>query len=333
MGGEIHLESEPGVGSVFSVDLRFGGPQEKRRTTDLGGIRVLHLVDHRTRELAGFLSRYVTHWNARADVVFDVEECLKRLVDAAGTPDRFHIVVIGPALSPKEQIGAREKILAIPSLGALRFVFINDDHQRAAKMTSNNTLSMTAAPLSYWGYMESIAIASGRASPDTRILAEKEVLPKVQAPSIDEAAAAGQLILVAEDNEINQDVLRRQLSRLGYAAVIVGDGLQALEAHATGRYSLLLTDCHMPLMDGYQLTTKIREREQQTGGHIPIIAITANALHGEVERCLAIGMDDFVVKPIELRAFRTKLRQWMPPRHAQQDGTASANSQTQSLAS
>jgi CheY-like chemotaxis protein len=262
-----------------------------------------------------------------------MEECLRRLVDAAGTPDRFHIVVVGPALSPEEQINVREKILTIPSLSTLRFVFINDDHQRAAKMTSNNTLSMTAAPLSYWGYMESIAIASGRASPDTRVLAEKEVLPRVQAPSIDEAAAAGQLILVAEDNEINQDVLRRQLSRLGYAAVIVGDGLKALEAHATGRYSLLLTDCHMPLMDGYQLTTKIREREQRTGGHIPIIAITANALHGEVERCLAIGMDDFVIKPIELRAFRTKLKQWMPARHAQEDGTASTIGQTQSLAS
>jgi CheY-like chemotaxis protein len=77
----------------------------------------------------------------------------------------------------------------------------------------------------------------------------------------------------------------------------------------------------------------VREREQQTGGHIPIIAITANALHGEVERCLAIGMDDFVVKPIELRAFRTKLKQWMPKHPTQDDGTASADNPTHSLAS
>ncbi len=134
--------------------------------------------------------------------------------------------------------------------------------------------------------------------------------PRLPAPSIEQAAAAGTLILLAEDNPTNRDVLREQLQLLGYAVDVVNDGQQAFEKWRSGRYALLLTDCHMPHMDGFALTAAIRSNEP-ANTHIPIIAVTANAMQGEVDRCLDCGMDDYLSKPLELGTLRPVLRKWL----------------------
>jgi PAS domain S-box-containing protein len=134
------------------------------------------------------------------------------------------------------------------------------------------------------------------------------------APNLAQAAAKGQLILLAEDNETNRDVLREQLRLLGYASEAAEDGVIALalwRAHGPSRYALLLTDCHMPHMDGFALTKAIREQEP-SGTHLPIIAITANAMSGEADRCRDLGMDDFLSKPLRLDELATMLTKWMP---------------------
>jgi CheY-like chemotaxis protein len=128
---------------------------------------------------------------------------------------------------------------------------------------------------------------------------------------MEEAAASGQLILVAEDNETNRDVLGEQLRLLGYCADMAEDGRVALEKWRSGRYALLLTDCHMPHMDGFALTKAIREGETP-GTHLPIIAITANAMQGEAQRCLQAGMDDYLSKPMRLQELAPVLEKWLP---------------------
>jgi CheY-like chemotaxis protein len=132
-----------------------------------------------------------------------------------------------------------------------------------------------------------------------------------RASSADEDSASGQLILVAEDNETNRDVLREQLRLLGYCADMAEDGREALEKWRSGRYALLLTDCHMPHVDGFALTAAIREAEAP-GAHLPIIAITANAMQGEAQRCLQAGMDDFLSKPLRLQELAPVLEKWLP---------------------
>jgi PAS domain S-box-containing protein len=132
-----------------------------------------------------------------------------------------------------------------------------------------------------------------------------------RASSADEDSASGQLILVAEDNETNRDVLREQLRLLGYCADMAEDGREALEKWRSGRYALLLTDCHMPHVDGFALTAAIREAEAP-GTHLPIIAITANAMQGEAQRCLQAGMDDFLSKPLRLQELAPVLEKWLP---------------------
>ena len=154
-------------------------------------------------------------------------------------------------------------------------------------------------------------MAAGRESPETRHEANDQI-GETKAPSVEQAAAMGQLILVAEDNVTNQDVIRRQLNLLGYAAEIAADGKQALDAWHSRKFAMLLTDCHMPEMDGFELTRAIRAEEDETDSRFPIVAITANALQGEADRCLQAGMDHYLSKPLELRKLQQVLKKWMP---------------------
>jgi len=129
------------------------------------------------------------------------------------------------------------------------------------------------------------------------------------------ASQAG--ILIAEDNPANQVVLKQQMELLGLHADFTENGIQAWEHWENGNYDLLFTDINMPLMDGYKLVEKIRSAEQQTGEHMPIIAITANAMGEDAKRCLENGMDAFVSKPIRLDDLQATLKQWLPKKDAE----------------
>jgi PAS domain S-box-containing protein len=133
------------------------------------------------------------------------------------------------------------------------------------------------------------------------------------APTIDEALQTQRLILLAEDNEINRDVMQEQLRLLGYTCELAEDGAIALQMWQAnpGRYALLLSDCHMPNLDGFGLTEAIR-RAEPAGTRLPIIAVTANAMQGEAERCRERGMDDYLSKPLRMNVLREVLGKWLP---------------------
>ncbi len=132
-------------------------------------------------------------------------------------------------------------------------------------------------------------------------------------PDIEEAAATGKLVLLVDDHPINSIVLVRQVNTLGYAAETAENGLVALNKWRSGRYAFVITDCNMPEMDGYSLARNIRAEEAANGlKHTPIVACTANALGGEAETCLAAGMDDYLVKPVNLAELMKKLDHWLP---------------------
>ena len=151
-------------------------------------------------------------------------------------------------------------------------------------------------------------------------LALKPLAPPSHERSLPAPALANALppmsgrILVAEDHPISQSLVRRQLSLLGCSCDIVGDGRAAFEALRRGDYVMLMTDCQMPLMNGYELAAAWRKHEADTqrSARLPIIAMTANALDGEIERCHEAGMDDYLSKPLQLRQLEEKVRAWMP---------------------
>ncbi|MGE7139574.1 ATP-binding protein [Luteibacter sp. NPDC031894] len=123
----------------------------------------------------------------------------------------------------------------------------------------------------------------------------------------------GARILVAEDHPVNQELVRVQLAMRGYECDVVDDGIAALAAIGSATYDLLLVDCHMPRMDGYELAREIRRREEGSGRHLPIVAMTADARADQRDRCLAAGMDDLLRKPIRLEGFHAAIERWLAP--------------------
>ncbi len=116
-------------------------------------------------------------------------------------------------------------------------------------------------------------------------------------------------VLVAEDNVVNQKIVLKILSKLGHSADAVANGLEAVQANQRMAYDMILMDCQMPDMDGYQATAEIRKLESKEG-HVPIIALTANAMAGDREKCLDAGMDDFLTKPIQPKLLTETLNKW-----------------------
>ncbi|MDX8400457.1 MAG: response regulator, partial [Gallionellaceae bacterium] len=178
---------------------------------------------------------------------------------------------------------------------------------------TDKEVRISARPLLCRELINGVALACGRIMPleplvqnvDRRIQTGTKVL------SVAEALLEGRLILLAEDNETNREVMQAQLHLLGYTAEVAEDGVAALEMWRSGNYALLLTDCHMPNMDGFELTTAIRQSEID-GVRKPIVAVTANAMHGESQRCLDRGMDDYLSKPLRLNELKSMLNKWLP---------------------
>ncbi|MEJ8857632.1 response regulator [Variovorax robiniae] len=147
------------------------------------------------------------------------------------------------------------------------------------------------------------------------------------APGTAQAESEGTLVLLVDDHPVNRLLIARQVRTQGYAAKTADDGSQALALWKTGRFGLVITDCHMPHMDGYELAREIRKVEAESGRErVPIIACTANAMQGEAEACFAAGMDDFLVKPVELAQLTEKLDRWLPLPQAASSNAASNGS-------
>ena len=162
--------------------------------------------------------------------------------------------------------------------------------------------------------------AADDVSPATPAPAQAVPFASQRAPSVAEAEAAGTLVLLIDDHPTNRIVISRQLALAGFACEVAEDGREGFERWRTGRYALVLSDVHMPGVDGYQLARMIREEEgRQSGVRTPIVALTASALKGEAERCLAAGMDDCLIKPVPVPVLAERLSRWLP-RHWQGSG-------------
>jgi signal transduction histidine kinase/CheY-like chemotaxis protein/HPt (histidine-containing phosphotransfer) domain-containing protein len=225
----------------------------------------------------------------------------------------------------------------------LRHLLVGRGRQGPARVLSPTEATLEL--LRQGAFLRAVAMVAGRASPEV-LAATPDLLlgERAVAPSIEQARQQGQLILVAEDDAINRAVILRQLALLGLAAEVAEDGAQALrmwhqgQAQATaeamaagraggvggasgaarpGRYALLLSDLHMPELDGYGLALAIREAEHHRApnaaiARIPILALTANALKGEALRAREAGMDDYLTKPVPLKLLQAALKQWLP---------------------
>jgi two-component system sensor histidine kinase/response regulator len=313
MGGKVGLTSKVGEGSTFFAEIPLmptDATRSNEKPRDLHGLRVAILGCAGQRSEA--ITAYLKHWGADVASVPDVEAAINlvKTSDKEGCP--ISSVMIDLGLDGALQDEAIKRFRNALTNRKTPLILLQDYQGRGARIKEEDVVTIDANPIIRYRIVTAVAVAAGRASPEVKVDADILAAKTAKAPTVEEAASQGQLILLAEDNLTNQDVIRRQLAMLGYACEIMNNGLEALSAWRTGRHALLLTDCHMPEMDGYDLTGSIRKEEKPSGRRLPIIAVTANALQGEAERCIAAGMDDYVSKPIAMPILRAALKKWMP---------------------
>ena len=309
MHGEIDVESEPGSGSTFWFELPFPPDAEPLSPDhDLSPARVL-LVGYSAREgeiLTHYLSRGGVHATASALTNHSSEPGLATALAMLDAPPDLVLVNGKPGV-----LTYRSAIADLAELdGARDRPVVLTAYQNAVSTLNARDLgglNMTllgglTCPVHLRRIWHMVAVALGDAEIGDFGVGENTDVITYEAPDLQTAHANQAAILVAEDNETNQIVIRRILSRLGFAHEIANNGLEALELYARNSYGMLLTDFHMPEMDGFELTAAVREAERAAGGgtRIPIIALTADALPGTEQECLDAGMDGYLRKPIEM---------------------------------
>ncbi len=307
MGGNIAVQSAPGEGATFTVRLPFALPPVGSGVPETPSVVAgLHCVVVGHPGLADDLAAYLSHAQALVERVPDPENARQQAADRMGVS--VWVIDAGDETPSLEQMRAATRAEINPAVCPV-VVFIERDTRR--RPHADDFITVDGNALSCQHFLNAVAAAAGRATLATESVTFSTGRFGVIAPSRAEAVRRGRLILIAEDNETNQKVIVRQLALLGRTAEVAADGLEALQRWQSGEYALLLTDLHMPKMDGYALTQAIRAEEKGVR-RTPIIALTANALKGEAEHCRAVGMDDYRSKPIPLAELRAVLNQWLP---------------------
>lgn len=328
MGGEITLESALDQGSTFKVALQFDilAQPEEIKTNIVAGLTCIVIGDE--SGLMQDVARHLQH--AGAEIIRTPNLETAKAFPTSTDTLWVWVLDVQSTLSIDE-LCAMANIQPADNLSLLviNHLTIGRGRRRKPRRLADNLIQIDGNLLTRYSILNAVAIAAGRAEIE-KPLPEISALHASQlAVSREQALQQGQMILVAEDNDINCKVIEEQLRLLGYYADIVHNGAAALAKWRNGRYALLLTDCQMPEMDGYQLTAAIRQ-EEQPDAHQIIIAITANAMQGEAERCLSQGMDDYLSKPIRLNALSQMLALWLAPECTDHVGGQSPQALTQS---
>ena len=312
MGGEIGVNSELDKGAEFYATIPFLASDELGKSTaktDLSGLRVLVVNSDPVEQT--ILTQYLEHRGAKVKTEVDISNIVDQCQRASAAEASIDVVVIGPQWTSEQQTGVDD---AVKAAGFdTQFVFLLTGTRHRVRVDANERAQLDVDPIRREAFISAVAIAAKRKSPEMYDREDSHAAkPARKLLSVEEAREQGTLILVAEDNATNRELLGRQLTRLGYAYEMVEDGKLALEAWRSNDYGMLLTDCRMPNMDGFDLSRAVRKEENGSGIHRAIIAITANALESEIEQCMASGMDDIITKPIDMTQLRHTLNKRMP---------------------
>ena len=309
MGGEISVESEVGRGSVFSFTVRLKLPEEEApvpsRVVSPAGIRMLIVDDSSTS--IGIVRAYANPWGCEVDEA-ESAAVLPALVKATEEGRPYALVAMDENIKEPGARQLRTQIRESVEAQSLRLIlFSRTELLNDEDLQRDGISSVVVKPIRASDLYDAIMTAVN----GEPVSSPHRSQAKPPAPV---AIAQGVRILVVEDHEINREVVRETLLHLGYQCDCISSGSQARGAIVSGRYDLVLMDCQMPGMDGYEATEIIRawEEGQPQEQHIPIIALTAQAMQGDRDHCLAAGMDDYLTKPIQVESLDAVLRKWLP---------------------
>ncbi len=285
MQGEIGVESTPGLGSSFWFEIEAGAAPPFPARPLLPGVPVL--VAGGSTDSLRILSRYLSSFGLAVTEARDAADVRLAIEDARENRGPFQLGVLHQSL--------RGEVPASPG-GSLPFVFVGPS---AEKSDGVDTLTQ---PLRQEALYQSVAAALHLDVPAS----QPELSPLTPGASPRPPVR----ILVVEDNLVNQKVARGLIERMGYSVDVAANGIEALAALDAATYNLVLMDCQMPGMDGFTAVGEIRKRESG-GPRLPVVAVTAHALHGDREKCIAAGMDDYVTKPIDVAELKRILARYL----------------------
>ena len=317
MEGEIGVESVPGEGSNFWFTVRMHESKDSAPAfsplEDLGDVRVLIVDDNATnRQVLEYQTRF---WCMDPQTAGSGNRALHLLKEAARTGNPFGLVLIDMLMPEMNGLELSRQIKADSRISAVRRVLLTSLTERgqAAEARSAGIHGYLSKPVRRSQLHNCIATVLGLKTID-----ESTMVTRHSMADDEVKVRRNQHILVVDDNDVNQVVAQGMLEKLAYNVELVGNGEQAIQALEHGRYDLILMDCQMPVLDGYEATRRIRAAENG-GQHIPIVALTANAMAGDAEKCFAAGMDDYLAKPFEYEALCEKLSKWLSDNPPDQD--------------
>lgn len=313
MKGTISLESEKGKGSTFSFVVPMEARKEPKPTTkvQLQDVRVLVVDDEPNAQ--EILHCYLTSWGMKNDTSSSADSGMRQLRQAYLDGEPYTVAIIDLMMPDKSGIEMAQEILADPALSRTKLILL----------TACDTagLGTQAIDLGFKAYIvkpvrqsQLLDCMLGVIRGSGPILTKNAVDAKLVAARQHETLKA-ELVLVVEDHPMNQQVARLYLDELGFACHIANNGEEAVKAVVDSTYALVFMDCQMPEMDGLTATAHIRKAELATGRHIPIIAMTAHAMEGDQEKCIAAGMDDYISKPVEPSELKAIMEKWLPSPH------------------
>jgi len=305
MGGRIWVESEPGRGSTFHFTARFAPAQPQARPlrpaqpAHLRALRVLVVDDNATNRR--ILQEMLTFWRMRPTVVADGRAALLELRAALAADDPFSLVVLDAMMPEMDGFEVAGRVREMLPAERPPIVMLTSGGQlgEAARCRELGIDAYLTKPVGQSELLDSILDAVQSRAP--------ELLQPVATLGDGEARdGRGVRILLAEDNPVNQKLVVKMLERRGYDVTVANDGEEALRKMESERFDILLLDVQMPRMDGFETAAAIRARENGSR-HLPILAMTAHAMKGDRERCLAAGMDAYVSKPIRMQELYTSI--------------------------
>ena len=329
MGGTIGVSSREGKGSTFRFSLPMAidpaAAASVVEEADLSGVRLLIVDDREINRRT--LEEQVSGWGMRYVSCSSSEEAYRILSEGheAGDPFRMAIIAYHDEHSESEELGRRIKgderlrptvLIMIASIGK---------RGDAKRMQDVGFAAYLVKPVHQSILMDALATAWSATLKGQPIglitrhsLAEARAEKKAAAP---EALTAKRVrVLVAEDNPVNQKLAIRMLEKFNLSVDVAANGREVIDMLGKAPYDLVFMDCHMPEMDGYEATVSIRQSEKGSGKHLSIVAMTANAMQGDREKCLSAGMDDYITKPIRREAIQEMLQKWTPRDRGQGSG-------------
>ena len=306
MGAKIWLKSAPGVGSTFFVEMclkkQTASRSEVPRTPDqLDGVRALVVDDNPTNRL--ILREHLKAWGCQSAEASSGAEALELLKSASAT-EPYDVVLLDMQMPDMDGEETAKSIREEQSLRGIGIVLLTSmgsigSTLQTQAMGFDATLVKPVHQSQLYNALAGILDRSSVEGGEDR------------KPVAVSAALEGVAILLVEDNAVNQKVATRILTRFGCVVAIAGNGRQALEALSQRSYDLVLMDCQMPEIDGYEATREIRRREVGTKRHQPVMAMTASALEGDRDKCIAAGMDGYVAKPVKPQDLLQAILPWV----------------------